>query len=376
MALPLEGIRILSMAEQLPGPYCSMLLGDLGAEVILLERPGVGDPARLVPYFLSVLGRNKKSITANLKSEKGREICLKLAQRSDVFLEGFRPGVMRRLGLDYESIRKANPKIIYCSISGYGQQGPYRDLPAHDTTYQGIAGMLSTYIERGDFPQRPTVPIADLSSAMFAVIGVLAALMARERLGMGQFVDVSMTDGLISWMSVVLGFFFNTGSATHPGGREPAYGVFQTRDNKYLTLSIAHEDHFWRNLCRALGKEELGEMPREERRQRRDELVTMLREMLRAKTRDEWLKLLSEADVPCGPVSTIEEVVVDPQVRHRGMIVEVGSVKQVAHPIKFSQTPAQIRMLPPKLGEHTEEILSSLGYSPREIEELRAGGVI
>ena len=375
MALPLEGVRILCMAEQLPGPYCSMLLGDLGAEVILIERPGRGDPARMLPHFLSVIGRNKKSITVNLRSEKGREICHRLVETADVFLEGFRPGVMKRLGLDYERIGRIKPDIIYCSISGYGQDGPYVNLPAHDITYQGIAGMLSSYIERGDFPERPSVPIADLSSAMFAVIGILAALIARDKQGIGQFVDVSMSDGLVSWMSTVLGIFLNAGISA-PIEREPAYGVFQTRDKSYLTLSIAHEDHFWRNLCHALGKGELGEMPREERHQRRDELISMLRGMFKGKTRAQWLKLLGEADVPCGPVSTIEEVVSDPQIRHRGMIVEVAGVGQVAHPIKFSETPAQIRMLQPELGEHTKEILSSLGYSSREIEELREGGII
>jgi len=378
--LPLEGTRVLSMAEQLPGPYCTMLLGDLGAEVILLERPGTGDPARMIPAFLSILGRNKKSITANLKSEKGREICYKLAARSDVFLEGFRPGVLKRLGADYESIRKINPRIIYCSISGYGQDGPYQDRPGHDLSYQATAGLLANYIESGNFPAGPGVAIADLSSAMFATIGILAALRARDRFGVGQYVDVSMTDGLVSWMSAALGIYLNMGSSLQAVAREPAYGVFQAKDEKYLTLSIAHEDHFWRNLCHAIGKDELAELPREQRHLRKDELVAMLRGALATKTRDEWVELLTKADVPCGPVYTLEEVVSDPQILHRGMIVEVdgpeGRVKQVAHPIKFSETPAQIRMLLPKLGEHTEEILTSLGYSPEEIEGLRKEGVI
>jgi len=373
--LPLEGVRVLSMAEQLPGPYCTMLLGDLGAEVILLERPGTGDPARMIPAFLSILGRNKKSITVNLKSEKGRDICYKLAETSDVFLEGFRPGVLTRLGTDYESIKRINPTIIYCSISGYGQGGPYWDRPGHDLSYQATAGLLANLIESGNFPAGPGVAIADLSSAMFATIGILAALRARDTFGVGQYVDISMTDGLVSWMSVALGLHFGTGSSLLAVGREPAYGVFQAKDKKYLTLSIAHEDHFWRNLCHAIGKDELAELPREQRHQRRDELVGMLRDVLATKSSQEWVELLSKADVPCGPVYTIEEVTSDPQILHRGMIVEVdspeGKVKQVAHPIKFSETPAQIRMLLPKLGEHTEEILSSLGYSLGEIEELR-----
>ncbi len=368
------------MAEQLPGPYCTMLLGDLGAEVILLERPGSGDPARMIPGFFSILGRNKKSITVDLKSEKGREICYKLAERSDVFLEGFRPGVLKRLGADYERIKKINPRIVYCSISGYGQDGPYQERPGHDLSYQGTAGLLSTFIESGDFPAGPGVAIADFSSAMFATIGILAALRARDKFGVGQYVDVSMTDGLVSWMSAAFGIYFSTGISLHAVAREPAYGVFQTKDKKYLTLSIAHEDHFWRNLCHAIGRDDLAGLAREQRNERRDELVGMLRDVLAKRTRKKWVELLTKADVPCGPIYALEEVVSDPQILHRGIIVEVdggeGKVKQVAHPIKFSETPAQIRMLLPRLGEHTEEILSSLGYSLGEIEGLRREGII
>jgi crotonobetainyl-CoA:carnitine CoA-transferase CaiB-like acyl-CoA transferase len=215
---------------------------------------------------------------------------------------------------------------------------------------------------------------------MFATIGILAALRARDKLGIGQYVDISMTDGLVSWMSMAFGLYFGMGGSLAAIGMEPAYGVFQAKDKKYITLSIAHEDHFWRNLCHAIGKDELAELPREQRHQRREELVSMLQGVLATKTREEWLELLSKADVPCGPVYTLDEVVSDPQILHRGMIVEVdspeGKVKQVAHPIKFSETPAQIRMLLPKLGEHTEEILTSLGYSLGEIDGLRKEGII
>lgn len=380
MALPLEGIRVLSMAEQLPGPYCSMLLSDLGAEVILVERPGLGDPARMIPHFLSVVNRNKKSITVNLKSEKGKDICYKLAEKSDVFLEGFRPGVLKRLNVDYESIKKINPKIVYCSITGYGQTGPYKSLPGHDLSYQAAAGLLSSSINKGDMPEGPGIAVADLSSAMFATIGILSALRARDTQGIGQHVDISMTDGLVSWMSVGLGLYFNTGSSEISIGKEPAYGIFKAKDGKYLTLSIAHEDYFWRNLCLAIGKPDLAEMNGEQRREKREEMVSMLNETLLSKPRDEWLEILGDADVPCGPASTIGEVATDPQIMARNMIVELagpeGKIKQVANPIKFSETPTSVRSPQPKLGEHTDEVLTFLGYSAEELKVLRSEGVI
>lgn len=371
------------MAEQYPGPYATLLLADLGADVILLERPGTGDPSRLAAEHFNALNRNKRSITADLRTEKGREIGYKLAERSDVFMDGFRPGVVKRLGVDYESIRKVNPRIIYCSISGHGQDGPYRNRPGHDLTYQAMAGLLAHLIPSGNFSGGPRVAIADLSSGMFATIGVLAALLAREKLGTGQHLDVSMRDGLLSWMSVPLATYLSAGQRPVAGEArgEAAYGVFATKDGKYLTLSVAHEDHFWKNLCCAIGRDDLAELPRQRRHERRQELRAMLAEVLSTRSRDEWVELLTAADVPCGPVSTLDEVVVDPQVVHRGMITEITSatgekVRQVAHPLKFSEANPEIRRLAPTLGEHTDEILASLGYTKREIGELRKGGVL
>jgi len=382
MALALQGIRILTVEEKLPVTYCSMLLGDLGADVIILERPGTGNPARVLPHFLEITNRNKRSLTVNLKSEKGKEIFFRLAEKCDVVIECMRPGVVDRLGIGYNTIKDINPQVVYCSVSGYGQDGPYRDWPAHDSSYQGIAGILNfTPRDAEGVPQLPGILIADLSAGMFAAISILGALIARDKLGSGQYIDVSMTEGLVSWLSIPLGNYFSTGKPPGPGSAEPAMGVFAAKDGKFLTLSIAHENYFWSNLCQAIGRADLAGIPREDRWERRDELVAVLKQALLARTRDEWVKVLIEADVPCAPVLSLEEVVVDKHLGHRGAFPKVknargGNVRQVAYPAKFSQTPPEIRRLPPALGENTNEILEWLGYTESEITELRAKGDI
>jgi crotonobetainyl-CoA:carnitine CoA-transferase CaiB-like acyl-CoA transferase len=359
-----------------------MLLADLGADVIILERPGVGNPARVLPHFLEITNRNKRSLTVNLKSKKGKDIFFKLAEKCDVIIECMRPGVVDRLGIGYNAIKDINPQLVYCSVSGYGQDGPYRDWPAHDSSYQGIAGVLDfTPRDAEGVPQLPGILVADLSAGMFAAVSILGALLARDKLGTGQYIDVSMTDGLVSWLSVPLGQYFATGMSPRQGSGEPAMGVFTAKDGKFLTLSIAHEDYFWNNLCHAIGKPEFADMPRQERWQRRDELAAMLKKALLTKTRDEWVKALIEADVPCAPVLSLEEVVADKHLRHRGVFPEVkdakgGKVKQVAFPARFSETQPRIGRLPPALGEHTQEILEWLGYTSAEIKDLRQKGDI
>jgi len=382
MALALQGIRVLTVEEKLPVTYCSMLLGDLGADVIILERAGVGNPARVLPHFLEITNHNKRSLTVNLKSKKGNEIFFRLAEKCDVIIECMRPGVVDRLGIGYSATKKINPKIVYCSVSGYGQNGPYRDWPAHDSSYQGIAGILNfTPKDAEGVPQLPGILVADLSAGMFAAISILGALVARDKLGKGQYIDVSMTEGLVSWLSVPLGQYFAAGLSPKPGGVEPAMGVFQSGDGKFLTLSIAHEDYFWRNLCRAIGQPELGEINREQRWEMRDELAAVLRKTLQTRTRDEWVKILIQADVPCAPVLGLDEVVEDKHLKFRGVFPEVKEtggkkVKQVAYPARFSETPTEIRRLPPALGQHTDEILAWLGYTSKEVEELRKKGDI
>ena len=379
MTLPLEGIRVISSAHQYPGPFCTMLLGDLGAEIIKVERPVLGDPTRILPGFFGSINRNKKSLTLDFKKPESRDILRRLVERSDVLTEGFRPGVAAHLGLDYETLREVNPRLICCSISGYGQDGPYRNLPGHDLNYMAMSGMLGCFRDDEGNWVKPRIEIADLSSAVFAAIGILAALAAREKTGRGQLVDVSMFDGLISWMSTLLGSHF----AKEPFYIEDdaGYGIFMGSDGKPFTVGIAHEIWFWDRLCTVAGLEAYRGLNAIERRVRRDELIPKLRETFSQKPREEWIRELLEADVPVAPVKTLEEVVIDPHVVFREMIHEESprpgfSTYQVNFPIKLSDTPAKIRMPPPELGEHNSEILQWLGYSPTQIEEFRKEGVI
>lgn len=392
MTSALEGIKILDLSWTAPGPYCSMLLADLGAEVIKVEEPRRGDYARLVPPFIGKesalflsLNRNKKSITLNLRSDKGRDIFYRLAEKSDVVLEGFRPGVAKRLGLDYDSIQKINPKIIYCSITGYGQDGPYSDFVGHDPNYIGIAGILSLSGVREGPPPLPGIAMADFGGGgMFAAIGILTAIIAREKNGLGQYIDVSMLDGLISWVSSIASMYLaerkppGRGEMVLSGGM-PYVGVYETEDEKFITIA-AVEAHFWRNLCRVIGREDLIEHQFATGK-KREEIFSTLKEIFRTKTRDEWFNLMTNSDVPCGPVYALDEVFKDPQVLHRGLLTEIDhptveKIKQIRCPLKFSETPAEIRSPPPLLGQHTREILQTLGCTEAEIEDMRKTGVI
>jgi crotonobetainyl-CoA:carnitine CoA-transferase CaiB-like acyl-CoA transferase len=356
-----------------------MLLGDLGAEVIKVERPGTGDPARFLPGFFRSINRNKKSLTLDLKKPAARHILYRLVERADVLTEGFRPGVAGRLEIGYDRLREINPRLIYCSISGYGQDGPYRDLPGHDLNYMAMSGMLTCFRDGAGNLFPPGVAIGDLSSGMFAVIGILAALMAREKTDRGQYIDVSMFDGLLSWMSTTLGNFFE--KAPFAVGHDAGYGIFKGSDGKAFTLGIAHENWFWDRLCTATGLQGLQGLGPLERRQRRAELVAALQDAFSKKTRDEWVKVLVEADVPAAPAQDLGDVAGDPHVAFREMIRRIPHASgrsdiQVNFPIKLSDTPAELRMPTPDLGEHNREILQGLGYSASEIEAFKKEGVI
>ncbi len=374
-----------------------MILADLGAEVIKVEMPGRGDEARSwgppfiggeSAYFLSV-NRNKKSVTINLKTVEGREILYKLVEKSDVFIENFRPRVTEKLKINYEKISKINPRIIYCSISGFGYTGPYKDRPAYDIIIQGMSGIMSITGEESRPPVKVCVSITDLTAGMYAAIAILSAIIAREKSGKGRWIDISLLDSAVSLLTNVAANYFATrvvpkrmGSA-HPN--IVPYQCFKAADDKYLTIAVGNEE-IWKRFCRVLGLEKLVDDPEfatnQKRVQNREKLVSILNEIFLTKKRDEWIDLLLKNDIPCGPVNTVDEVFRDPQIFERNMLTEVklptGEViQQIGIPIKFSEIHLTIRSPPPLLGQHTEEVLKNLlNMSAEEINQLKEKGVI
>src|SRR5262245_5394104 len=394
MAGAFAGLRFLDLSRLLPGPYCSLLFADLGAEVIKVEEPGRGDYARRTPpfwrdsdvgaYFL-LLNRNKQSISIDLKAEAGKGVFRRLARTADVLLESFRPGVMDRLGLGWEALRAENPKLVYCAISGYGQNGPYRNLVGHDVNYMGYAGALSVTGSRDGPPLTPGVQVADLGGgALMAAFSIAAALHHRRENGLGQFVDVSMTDGVVSWLIPHLAAYFATGRLPELGqerlnGGWPCYGVYETADGGHVTLG-ALEPQFWANFCRLVGREDLQSLQHAKGAER-DRVEAELRQLFRTRPRAAWVELLHQTDVCAGPVLRLDEVVRDPQLLRRGLFTEVehpklGAVRQIAFPVQMSGTPARVTAPPPELGEHTDEVLRGLGYDEAGIEALRRDGTV
>lgn len=386
---PLEGVRILDLTRLLPGAFCTMLLADLGADILKVEEPPRGDPIRWLPASLQashlhrILNRNKRSLTLNLRTHAGREILLQLVREADVLVESFRPGVMERLGLGYDALRNVNPGLVYCAITGYGQDGPYRDLPGHDLNYMGFAGALELFGSEGSPPIVPGLTIADLGGgAQMAATGILAALIWRQRTGRGQFVDISMTDGVVSWLAVAVAWYLGTGRSPRRGehvllGRYPCYAIYPAADG-YLTVGCL-EERFWANLCRALGKEEY--IPLQWSEEHRQAIFDDLGAIFRTRTRQEWMKFFRDKDVCVGPSYLLEEALHDPHLQHRQMFVQAGLPQegapvQIGIPIKLSGTPGALRYPAPALGEHTEEILSDLGYTSGQIAKLREEGVI
>jgi crotonobetainyl-CoA:carnitine CoA-transferase CaiB-like acyl-CoA transferase len=396
---PLDGIRVLDLTKLAPGPFCTMILADLGADVIRIEEPGPPTGRRAEqaggadtraqenrfgssPY--NALARNKKSIGINLKSGPGKEIYLRLADRADVIVEEYRPGVAKRLGIDYEKLSVSNPRLIYCAITGFGQTGPYRDLVGHDINYIATAGVLSLFGRPGQPPTIPHNLIADYAAGgMNGAIGVLAALVARNQTGRGQYIDISMMDGSLALLAQAFSTFFanhkvpRRGESINDGGI-PNYNVYLTRDDKYITIA-AIEPWFFANLCRAIGREDF--IPHEYDSTKRLEITRVIAETFRTKTRDEWFEILSKSDICVGRMLTLDEVSDDPQVKARNMIVEVEApngkkVRQVGISAKFSSTPGSIRTLAPQLGQHTDEILGELGYSSADVGRWRESGAI
>jgi crotonobetainyl-CoA:carnitine CoA-transferase CaiB-like acyl-CoA transferase len=380
MPSALSRFRMLDLSRQLPGPFCSMLLADLGMDVLVVSAPT--DPLGL---GIPLLGRNKRSLTLNLKSPEGRAVFHRLAAEADVVLEGSRPGAAARLGVDYATLAALNPRLVYCSISGYGQDGPYRDRVGHDVNYLGFAGVIGLTGTAGGPPAIPGVQIADIGGgALMAAVGILAALSAREETGRGQFVDIAMMDGAVAWQVVHVMRHLVEGGEPARGdtlltGHHPCYAVYETRDGRHVTVG-ALEPHFWRTLCERLGMPELGGRQFAEGAER-EEMYARLRAAFRERTMAEWVDALADLDICFGPVATLGEMLDDPQVRHRRMVVEMTGrngerQRTLGNPLKLSATPPELRTPPPRLGEHTDAVLAGLGYSRGDIEALRARGVV
>ncbi len=400
--LALEGLKVLDLSNYVPGALCTMILADFGAEVIKVEpakpfplgdmgySPGGADKEREAAFF--ALNRNKKCIGLNLRSEEGRRVFHRMAKEADVVIEGYRPGVVERLGVDYKTINGINPRIIYCSLSGYGQDGPYRLFSGHDINYISLAGVLGLIGPKSGLPSIPLNIIADFAGvSLYGTIGILLAIQARTQTGRGQYIDHTYMEGALHLITWFTHRFFMDGTLMKPGvswaqGAYPHYGVYRTKDGKQLSIGCL-EPHFWDNLCKVIGKEEY--MPHKWSMEMTfqgpepifDEIRASLETVFLTKTRDEWFDLLAANDVPVGKVYSLDETFRDPQILHRKMVIELdhptlGKVKQVGILPKLSDTPGQVRRFAPLHGENTQEILQALGYGEDEIEKLRKEGTV
>jgi crotonobetainyl-CoA:carnitine CoA-transferase CaiB-like acyl-CoA transferase len=404
---PIENIRVLDMSRVFAGPWAGQLLGDLGAEVIKVERPEGGDDTRtwgppFVPdaegretretgYFLCV-NRGKKSLTVNLSDPKGQQIVRELAAQSDVLLENFKPGTLARFGLGWEDLKSVNPRLVYCSITGFGQDGPYRDRPAYDFVIQAMGGLMSFTGERedrpGGGPMKVGVAIVDLITGLYATVAVQAALAARQRTGTGQYIDISMLDVCTGSLANQAQNYLLTGKVPRPAGNDHPnivpQGVVATRDGR-LTLVVGNDGQF-ASFCGVIGRPDLPGDPRfatnSQRVAYRDALDDEIAPIMRTRGASEWAAALNAAGVPCGPINDMAQVFSDPHVLARGMLFSMehaacGPIPQVANPIRFSETPIRYGSPPPVLGQHSDEVLSDiLGLSPADIADLRSSGAI
>ena len=399
---PLEGIKILELIRVAPGAFCTMMLADMGAVVLKIETPPTdpseiptaqaADEARRAAF--QFVNRNKQSIAINLKHPVGQKILHRLAADADVLVEGFRPGVMARLGGDYATLSQINPRLIYCSLSGFGQDGPYHALPAHDINYLSIGGVLNLIGEPDRPPAIPLNIIADYAGAsMHGVVGILLALLARQHTGRGQLVDVSYLDTTVSLLAatpMLRDFFFNGSSCGRGegalGGSFPYYTTYETADGKLLSVGCT-EPWLWQNFCTAIGREDLTSYALRSHHFAglADSAVQQakkeVQKVLRQKTRDEWFEFFKDKNVCVGPVYTVAETFQDPQVVARDMVVDIedsryGTIRQAGVAIKLSETPGSIRHVGPVLGEHTDTVLEALGYSVAERAQLRQAGTV
>ena len=393
MDLPLSGVRVLDLSRLVPGAYASQMMADFGADVIKVEEPESGDYSRsMQPYgpggmglYFLALNRNKRSVTLNLKSEPGREIFLRMMLKADVVLESFRPGVLERLGLGYEQLKEKNAGIIYCAISGYGQDGPYQLRAGHDLNYAGYAGLLHYNRSTQGDPVMPPTQFGDLAGgSQMAMIGILTALVGRARTGEGRRIDVSMTEGLLSLLSLSATTYLNTGKVPRPGhssldGGLPCYNIYETQDGKHVTLA-ALEPKFWQTFCMRIGHLELLPFHMPVGPGESNEARDILKTIFKTRTRDEWLVELAEIDACVGPVYDIGEALNDVQAQARNVSVS-GNIDgepfySLASFPRISDVKIEQRHAPPSLGEHTEEVLREVGYSDAEIEQFREKGIL
>lgn len=388
---PLQGVRVLDLTRLIPGAVCTSILGDAGAEVIKVEETKVGDYDRQIHPLIDsmgarflILNRNKKSLAVNLKEDEGRDVFLKAVESADVVVEGFRPGTMKRLGLGYEELESINPRLIFCSISSFGQDGPYRDVVAHDINILGMAGFFSVTGVKGGAPAIPGVQVADSIAGMNAALAIVMALLAREKTGRGQFIDIAMFDGVISWLFDAARYLF-AGEAV-PGmgagrlwGGLPNYSLYRTSDGKHIAVGSL-ESKFERALLSELGRDDLiddsSETTTSRIRESDAEKQAALEALFLTKTKEEWMEQLEPLNICVGPVNTMEEALSHPQVKARGMLVNVnhpvvGEISQIGSPLKFSDARLDPNRIPaPRLGEHTTEIMRGLGFEKEEIEDL------
>jgi crotonobetainyl-CoA:carnitine CoA-transferase CaiB-like acyl-CoA transferase len=388
----LAGLKMVDLSRYLPGTYCSYLLADLGMEVLKIENPEQGDylqgpppdQKKNRPYFLA-MNQNKKSMTLNLKTKEGKNVFYKLIEKYDVVLESFRPGVMDSLGVGYQELKKINPNVILCSISGYGQDGPYRERAGHDINYIGLGGILELTGLKNMPPTIPGVQIADIGGGgMMAAIAILAAVIHRAKTGEGQYLDVSMLDGVISWISRYAVTYFMEQEIPKRGdmivtGRYACYHVYRTRDRRYMSLG-AMEEKFWRNFCMAIDRKDFiqGQFIEGGKQVL---MIQEIQKLFKTKTQKEWVDFFKNADACCEPILTIKEVFCHPQVLNRQMVKEIehpieGKIRLIGNPIKSSQFSFENPTPPPLWGEHTTDVLKTLGYSEKDIQHLREVKVV
>jgi crotonobetainyl-CoA:carnitine CoA-transferase CaiB-like acyl-CoA transferase len=391
----LDDIYVVDLSRVLSGPVCTMILGDMGAEVVKVEPPPAGDDSRqwgppflggTSTYFLSV-NRNKKSLGLNLKTEQGRRILWKLIERADVLVENFRPGVLEKLGFGFEAVSKAHPRTIYCSISGYGHTGPYRDRPGYDVIAQAESGVMDLTGEPDRPPVKLGASLADIVTGLYALQGILVALLARHRTGKGQHIDVSLLDSMVSTLTYQAQIYLTTGrSPKRMGTRHPSivpYESFETKDG-FVNIGVTNQKQ-WTNFCRVLGFQELAADPRFEKMDARlkhyDELRPVIDAALSKLTRVEVIRKLTEVGIPVGPINSVAEILEDPQIHAREMIARLthpryGPLRVLGIPVKLSETPGSIEMPPPLFGENNRDVLAGLGYSDSDIGEFAKAGVI